>query len=628
MKVRHSAHLSSLSLHLRPVLYSRPMRSSRQRVTSRATVRAPSRQGVLAALAIAIAGAAVVAHAPALLGGFVFDDHELVESSALLRGPLWRIWFSTAPSDYWPLTYTSFWAEWRLWGTWAGGYHATNLVLHVAAALLVWALLRRLRVPGAWLAGLLFAIHPVTVESVGWISERKNALSGALVLGSLLAWVRFDDRGDERDYRLAGLLFLLALLAKASVVMVPFALLGLALHRRGRIGARDLARTAHLFAMSLALGAATAWFQWIRFMGNLPYRPRELAERIGGAGWALASYAQKALLPANLAFAYPEWPVSHGSPLFWLPLASLAVAFGLLARSRHRWARAALLALGFHAVMLAPVLGLVDMAWFTVGPVANHLQYVALLGPVALVAAAVAAALERARAPGVARGAVGLAVVALAALTFRRAGALEDDLALWRAAARDAPQSHVAAWKHADALGSAGDRAGALRALDEAAARMRDPARSRELRSVRLLYSGRIDEAMTEAAAARKLRPDPAFDGALTERLGTLLIASGRPDAVDLLAGRVAEEPRDLARRYWLAHALARDGRLADAEEVLRGSSALAPRDPRTRYALAATLAAMGRVGEARVEVAAALGASPSEREIDAALASLLSGSR
>ena len=150
-------------------------------------------------LGLLLAMITLVAYLPALDGGFIWDDHSHVENNPLLFGPggLKRIWFSLEAPQYYPLVFTSFRLERALWGVNPAGYHWVNLLLHTANALLVWQLLRRLRVPGAWLAAALFALHPVNVESVAWITERKNTLSMLFYLLSLLCFLRSDEAPDR-----------------------------------------------------------------------------------------------------------------------------------------------------------------------------------------------------------------------------------------------------------------------------------------------------------------------------------------------------------------------------------------------------------------------------------------------
>jgi len=554
----------------------------------------------------------------------VFDDHVLVESSPLLRGPLWKIWIGASAFDYWPLTWTSLWVEWRLFGSDPLGYHAVNLALHVVTALVLWRALRALRIPGAWLAALLFAVHPATVESAAWVSERKNVLSAPLYLGAILAFVRYDASRRGRALAASLALFALALLAKTSVVMLPFVLLGIVLWRRGRIDRRAWVDAAPFFALSLAAGAVTLWFQWSRAMQEYMLPPRGIAERIGGAGWALASYLQKAFVPVGVGVVYADWPVGPASPLFWAPLAALLALAALLWSVRRTPARPLLFAFGHHAVVLLPVLGLVDMAYFGVGPVGNHLQYLALMGASVLVAAGLAR-LSAGRRRALALALSGALVAVCAAMTFVRAGSYHDDFTLWRAAAEASPQSLWATWRYADALADRGRFAEGLAELDRLAAQGADEATRLRARSLASMQRRRSAEAVADAAAADRLRPHGEFD--LT--IGELLIRAGRPaDAAPILSSLVARAPRNLDFRYSLGAALTQTGRGAEALELLRGSCRIAPDDARSREALALLLVRTGAVAEAREHVAVLLGTDPRDPAVDARLAVLAGASR
>jgi len=533
-------------------------------------------------VAAVIAAAGIVAYWPAFRAGFVWDDHVLLLEAPLLRGPLWRIWFSSDATDYWPLTWTTFWVEARLWGQAASPFHVVNVSLHILASILLWRLLRALRVPGSAVAGLLFAIHPVAVESVAWVSERKNVLSGVFFFSSLLAWTRFDDEGRRRDAVASFLLFLCALLAKTSVVMLPFVQLGIALYRRRAVTRRDLARIVPFVLLSAAFGALTLWTQGVNVIRG-EIAERGFAERVAGAGWALLSYLQKAFVPVDLGVVYPRWPVAPGSPAFWIPLLFVIVAAGAAwAAGRRSWGRSLALGLGYHALMVLPVLGLLDMAYFAVGPISNHLQYLALAAPCALVGAGLAALHRRYPSAALALGVA--ASLVLVAWTHRRAAAFEDDLHLWRAAARASPRSLYAASSYAAELGGTVSVAAAVGELEAFIARSSDEADRRLAHAHALVFLRRPAEAAEEAIAGDAIRPDVQRQ----IEIGRLLVTSRYAgDAIRVLSVQVERAPRSADVRYWLSAALFRSGRADEARQVVLDGLRVSPRDVKLRNALA-----------------------------------------
>ena len=214
-------------------------------------------------LALALMLITLVTYAPVWHAGFIWDDKELLVDNPLVRASdgLYRFWFTTEALDYYPLTSSLCWLEWRLWGSSATGYHVVNVFLHAANAALLWIILRRLKVPGAWLAGLIFAIHPVTVATAAWVSEQKSTLSMLFYLLAILLYLRFDEKGSWRSYGLALGAFLLALLSKTAVVMLPVVLLGCVWWQRRSVRGKDVIRSVPFFALSLILGLVTVWFQ-------------------------------------------------------------------------------------------------------------------------------------------------------------------------------------------------------------------------------------------------------------------------------------------------------------------------------------------------------------------------------
>jgi hypothetical protein len=259
-------------------------------------------------LAAALVAITFLAYLPAMRGGFIWNDDTFLTRNPLIKTPdgLRRLWFTTDPPDYFPLTSTSLWLEWRLWGMNPAGYHVVNVLLHAVSAVLLWRVLKRLNAPGAWLAGLIFAVHPVNVESVAWITERKNTLAMVLYMASLLAYLKFDEDGAPRTYALALGLFLLALLAKTSVIMLPAVLLLCAWWRRGGIERKDILRAIPFAALSGALALVTVWYQYHRAIAAEVVRTDGFLARTAGAGWAAWFYLYKALLPAKLCFVYPR----------------------------------------------------------------------------------------------------------------------------------------------------------------------------------------------------------------------------------------------------------------------------------------------------------------------------------
>jgi tetratricopeptide (TPR) repeat protein len=344
-----------------------------------------------------LALAVFIAYFPSLNGGFIWDDEILLTQNRLINAPggMHRIWCTTDPIDYWPLTNTTFWIEWRLWEMHSTGCHVTNLVLHIAASLLIWTILRKLSIPGAFLAALIFALHPVNVESVAWIAQRKNTLSMLFFLLSILWYLKAEmysssgqyqscHTGAKRWYWLSFAAFVWAMLSKGSAAVLPALLLGIIWWRR-RLTKRDFLRTAPFFAIAVALTLVNIWFQRSDVGDNI--RDADFLERLLGAGTVVWFYLYKALLPLNLIFIYPQWNIQTNHLVWWMPLLAAVVVTAVLWLYRNTWTRPLLFAWGFFCVSLLPVMGFTDVYFMKYSLVADHYQYAAIIGVIALLAA-------------------------------------------------------------------------------------------------------------------------------------------------------------------------------------------------------------------------------------------------
>ena len=341
--------------------------------------------------------AALAVYWPGLNGGYILDDDLWVNASRKTFAGLMEIWRASKTPDFFPLTSTTFWLEWPLWGLDPLGYHLVNVLIHWASAVVLWRVLRRLAIPGAWLGAMLFVVHPVNVESVIWISQRKNTLSMFFFLSTLWGYVRSEEKSGEDPekleppssfyYGLSLFFFVLALLSKTAVVMLPVVLLGCAWWLRGRIVLRDWLRSLPFFGLAATLGVVTICLQTSRAIGADVVNTADFWGRLTGAGRAVWFYFEKAVWPMNLAFVYPRWELNGHLAAAYLPLAAMVLVAGILWWYRRTtMGRSLCFALGYFVVMLLPVLGFVDIYYFRYSRVADHWQYYSLIGIIALAA--------------------------------------------------------------------------------------------------------------------------------------------------------------------------------------------------------------------------------------------------
>jgi protein O-mannosyl-transferase len=434
---------------------------------------------------------------PILRGGFIFDDQVLIGNSSLMHAhnALYRIWFTSDAPDYWPISYSAWWAEWRLFGDNAAGYHIVNVAFHAVDSLLIWLVLRRLNIPGAWPAALLFAIHPVNVASAAWISEQKNTFSMFFYAISIWCYLWFDEREGRKWYAASLIGFALALLSKTSIVMEPIVLLGCAWWRRRRIDRRDVLRSLPFFALSLAAACVTILQQKYGLMPASMPKSGNLPAQLAMACRVLWFYLGKTLSPLNLMMIYPNWTIDPARWTAYIPVAGVIGCAGLLWWKRNGWGRPLLFGLGYFAVTLFPVLGFFRQAFHVYSHVADQWLYAAMTGVLALVSAGAVNAWRRASA-GWRRVGMGAAVavfVLLGLATWHRNPVFASQEALWS----DTIQRNPDAWIAYNNLG------------------------------VHLAGQGKLDEAMGLYRRALQLKPD-YVDG--YTNLGNVFAAQGKPD--------------------------------------------------------------------------------------------------
>ncbi|MXW01656.1 MAG: tetratricopeptide repeat protein [Holophagales bacterium] len=539
------------------------------------------REKIAAAALVLMVGISFV---PAYQAGFVWDDTIFAEQPFIREAAgLKSIWFSPRDIEqeghYWPVTYTSFWLEHKLWGFEPLGYHVVNVLLHAVNVLLVWWLLRRFAVPGAWVVAAVFAVHPLHVESVAWTIERKDVLSGLFYLTSFLAYVRFTDNGRPERYLLALGLFAAGLLSKTVVVTLPAALLIWHWWQRGRISRPDLLRTAPFFAVGLLIAAADTAFYRTREALALDY---SFVERILIAGRALWFYAGKLAWPDDLAVIYPLWEIRSSDVVGWLCVAGAVAVPVVLWRGRDRWGRSPLACVAFYAATLSPALGLIDYGYMQFSLVADRFQYLAGIGLLTLVVAALVRAAGRLPAAGLKTGKILLAtaLVLLGGLTWRHAANFRDDATLFSHIVSLNPEARDAHLNLSEALIESDRFEESLEASRIAVGQRPDSPGAHSNLGLALMAFDRFEEA--EAAFGRTLEIDPR-DRNGHQNLGELMKRQGRYDEAVEQYRRALEIDPDFALGWaGLADAHFLAGRHEEAAETARKSLAIDPDSPNT----------------------------------------------
>lgn len=606
------------------------------------------------AACVAIAAAVLIVYRPAWNGGWIWDDDSSVYSNPVITRPdgLYRIWFTSEDYDFWPMTKTVFWTEYQLFGDRPAAYHKVNIALHAAASVLIYLALRKLAVPGAAAAGLVFALHPVNAASVAWVAELKNVLSMAFLALTVLSWLRFEEKGSRPWYLMSVLAYAAALTSKTSVVMYPAMLLGLAWWKRGRITRSDIFRSLPFFILSAAMAAATMLTQ-TRYLVVLN-RPLAGMQKLAGAGWIFWFYIYRALLPVRLSAIYPHWgdAIARLGWIAFLPTAALTVAVTVLwLYRRTARGRPLLLALGYNILAMLPVLGFMDMAISMHSFVADHFQYFPILGVIVLVCAAGWKLAARGPAwQAVVSVAAAAALLSLAGGTIARARVLASDELLWRDTISKNPRSWMAQynlateltlkregilervgadsqearqlWRQSQSLAAQGRMAEAAPLRQEAEAKKRQ-AGEQENRARQLL-----DESVDHFRSALALQP---LYVRAYNNLALALINVGQLDE----AIRLYRKAIELDETYFQAHrnrvlwsnlglALLQKQLLPEAVNAFRQSLLLYPEDRNTWRNLIGTLGSLKKYDEAEELLTRRLQTNPEDQDAHRYLADVL----
>ncbi len=552
---------------------------------------------VLGAMALLVL--TFVAYIPVLSAGFIWDDDDYVTTNIYLRSleGLKLLWIPGTTKQYYPLVFTTFWIEYQLWELRPMGYHVVNVMLHAANSILVFMLCVRLRIPplekksaallAAWIIAAAFAVHPVHVESVAWITERKNVLSGLFYLAAMIAYLNFDENHFEdklhsrqshslRWYFLSLLLFVGALLSKTVTCSLPVALLLILFYQRRLVSVKRIFALAPMFAIGLLLALHTAALERNHVGAMGADFAFSIGERILIAARALLFYPEKLLWPHPLMFIYPRWIIDMHSIIAYLPLIVIIFSPALAIVLNYRGYRGPIVAPAFYACTIFPALGFFNIYPMLFSFVADHFQYLASLGILALCVGGVAYRLNTfARIAWF--GCAMLSVFAL--LTWNQSQIYFNAESVWRDTLL--PSKNPNAWMPLNNLGSIliqkaeaalsqNDAQRGLAFAKEAEEKLRKalelrpghyPALSNLSEALRL--QGRYSEALAPAEQTLQHDPNSAENHWLVGRLLQLLHRNDEAIAEYQLA--LLRDPNDALVRRALANLFATSNRLNEA---------------------------------------------------------------
>ena len=480
----------------------------------------------------------LLTYLPVWNAGFVWDDVLIVATNPVMVSPLGltEIW-TTGAADICPLTLTTFWMEHALWGLSPLPYHLVNVLTHAACAVVLWRALRSLHVPGAWLGASLWALHPVQVESVAWVSELKNTQSGLFFLLSVLFFVRWIKRKGIAGQAGAGWAYLttlvfaaMAIASKSSTVILPVIFCLCAWWIDGRWQWRRLAWIAPVILVAAAAGVVSIWTQHLALAASFdPQWVRTWPERLAAAGDAVWFYLGKLIWPHPLIIIYPRWQIDASNGFSYLPLLALTAVLLIFWLKRKSWSRPWFFVLAWFVAALLPALGLFDNYIFRYSLVFDHFQYLASIGPLALAGAGIALG-SNAVFPG--SPSLQLSIRAgllliLAGVSWQQAVTYENDEKLWTHTLSCNPDCWLAHNNLGNALSQDGRVDEAMAHYQKAVAINSNYAEAHNNLGVALYRKGEINQASDQFQSAVII--NPGYVEALSN-LGLALIQMKRFD--------------------------------------------------------------------------------------------------
>jgi len=545
--------------------------------------------------------------------GFIWDDESHLTQNPCIIGPLGLadIWTS-ASAVYYPLVLTTFWILHHFVGLNPLPYHILNVAFHAASALLLWRVLVQLRVRGAWLGAAIWALHPVLVQSVAWITEMKNTQSALFYLLAISCFLESRDRKRNGIfYWLTIFFFVAAITSKPSTVMLPVVLALCLWWREGGIKQRDLRLLLPFVLVSLLGSGWTIWEQKFHSHAAGAEWVQTPLQRILVSADAIWFYLLKLIWPHPLIFIYPRWEVEPSRWFAWIPLAALLVVAAVLFIKRNTALRPVAFAFAYFVITLFPVLDFFDVYFFRYSFVSDHFQYLASMGPLALTGAAVVMAVEKI---GIHRLAIQAAstlgiLLVLGALTFHQSAKYHDLISLYQATLAQNPKCWMAEYNLGLALKNQGE-------VDQAIAHYRsainiwpDYVEAHYNLGGAYIEKGEFDEALAEYRRAIEIHPDEADSH---NNYGSALRELKQFDRAEAEYKRALSlRPQYLDARLNLGSLLLQRGRIAEAITNLETARRLQPNDATTHVTLALALMKNGQGSKAAAEFNHALQLAP-----------------